>query len=96
MPFLLSFAESANADLEKLSSRDERRFRKVRKTLGHISHDPKYPGLHSHKYSARTGPSGEEIWESYVENRTPDAWRVFWYYGPDAGTITVIAITPHP
>jgi hypothetical protein len=29
-------------------------------------------------------------------NRTPNADRVFWCYGPDKGDITMIAITPHP
>jgi len=31
-----------------------------------------------------------------VENRTPSAFRVFWYYGPGKDTLTILAITPHP
>lgn len=34
--------------------------------------------------------------QSYLENRTPAAGRLFWAYGPDAGDITVLAIEPHP
>lgn len=39
---------------------------------------------------------GEEIFEAYIENKTPGAYRIFWYYGPDNNQITVVAITPHP
>ena len=82
--------------MEELNQKDERKFKKVRKTLGLLSKDPKHPGLHSHKREAEKGPNGEDIWESYVENNAPSAWRVFWFYGPDPGLITVFAITPHP
>lgn len=72
------------------------RFKKVRKTLGLLELDPRYPGLNSHKYSSISGANGEEIWESYVENQTPSAWRVFWHYGPNAGQITIVSIAAHP
>ncbi len=55
-----------------------------------------HTGLHSHKYHSITGPNGEDVWESYVENRTPGAWRIWWIYGPDADTLTVVTIGPHP
>lgn len=72
------------------------RFKKVRKTLGLLELDPRYPGLNSHKYSSISGAAGEEIWESYVENKTPSAWRVFWHYGPNADQITIVSIAAHP
>jgi len=37
-----------------------------------------------------------KIFQSYLENRTPGAGRIFWAYGPDKGEITVLAIEPHP
>jgi hypothetical protein len=40
------------------------------------------------------GPNGEDVWESYAENKTPAAFRVFWCYG--AGVITILAIIAHP
>jgi hypothetical protein len=82
--------------MEELEQRDDRRFKKIRKTFGLLSQDPKYPSLNSHKREAEKGPHGEDIWESYVENNTPSGWRVFWFYGPDSAMITVFAITPHP
>jgi len=39
---------------------------------------------------------GEKVFEAYVQNKTPGAYRLFWCYGPDKGQITLIAITPHP
>ena len=36
------------------------------------------------------------VWESYVEQDTPAAWRVWWYYGPAKGEITVVDLGPHP
>ncbi|MCA1993619.1 MAG: hypothetical protein LDL41_16485 [Coleofasciculus sp. S288] len=56
----------------------------------------RHPSLKTHKYDSLSGPNAEEIFEAYVENRTPGAWRVFWYYGPGKSIITVLAITAHP
>lgn len=57
---------------------------------------PGHPGLNSHKYHSLTGPRGEEVWESYVENNTPGAWRLWWVYGPGADTLTIVTVGPHP
>lgn len=74
----------------------EAKLKKVRGTLGRIQQNPRHPGLNSHKYNSIEGLNGEEIWESYVENNTPSAWRVFWHYGPGAGVITIVTMGPHP
>lgn len=81
-------------DLDAPGTQD--RLKKVRRALGRLEADPRYPSLQSHKYTSVSGPNGEEVWESYVENKTPSAWRIFWHYGPGANTITVVSITPHP
>jgi hypothetical protein len=73
-----------------------KRHRAVRKTLALLEQNPKYPSLNSHKYDLLSGPNGEDAWESYAENKTPAAFRVFWYYGPGLGVITILAITAHP
>ena len=43
-----------------------------------------------------SGTLGEQVFESYAEQDTPAAYRVFWHYGPGKGRITVVAITSHP
>jgi hypothetical protein len=68
----------------------------VTKCLGYLQLNPRHPGLNTHKYSDMRGPNGEDVFEAYAQNRTPGAYRVFWYYGPDNREITVLAITPHP
>jgi len=74
----------------------EARLKKVRKALAQLEVDPRHPGLRSHTFYTLHGPLGEAIWESYVENQTPAAWRIWWYYGPEQGVITVVALGQHP
>lgn len=57
---------------------------------------PSHPGLETHKYKSVPGPNGEALWESYVENRTPGAWRIWWVYGPAPDSLTIITVGPHP
>lgn len=96
--FELVFTEEANSQLDELEARPdmEKKLKKVYKALGLLENNPKHPGLNSHKYSSLKGISGEDVWDSYVENHTPSAWRIFWHYGPEKGEITVLTITPHP
>ena len=61
-----------------------------------IAHDSRYKGLNSHKYESLNDRYGQEIWESYVQNNTPGAWRLFWFYGPEKDEITLVLATPHP
>jgi len=82
--------------LERLAAEDERKLLKVQRTLGRMEASIRHPGLQTHKYNGLVGENGEEVWEAYVENNTPSAYRVFWHYGPGQGVITIIAITPHP
>ena len=39
---------------------------------------------------------GIKIWQSYLENNTPAAGRIFWVYGPEKGKITIVGIEDHP
>ena len=36
------------------------------------------------------------VWESYLENNTPKAGRIFWVYAPERNDITIIGLEPHP
>jgi hypothetical protein len=78
------------------------KLKKVQRALALLEQDPRYPGLHSHQYENFPGAPKEKVWDSYVENKTPNAWRIFWTYGPnetadgkEIAIITVLAITPH-
>lgn len=84
------------AELTAGRRRDESKAKKVRKTLRLLEQDPHHPGLTTHRFASLDELFDERIWESYVENRTPSAWRIWWYFGPDDETITVVALGPHP
>ena len=96
MKFRLRFTSEARKKLEELSKQDPKKNKKVLKTLGLMETNLRHPGLKTHKYDSLEGPNGEEVFEAYVENRTPGAFRVFWCYGPNEKEITILAITPHP
>lgn len=97
-PFRLLFTTEAAATLESLGRGQQYavKLKRVQKALGLLQLDPQYPSLQSHKYTSLTGANSEEVWDSYVENKTPSAWRIFWHYGPEPGMITVVTISPHP
>lgn len=77
--------------------------KQVRKTLALLETNLRHPSLNTHKFRSLQGPGGEEVFEAYVQNQTPGAFRVFFYYGPDRiergrriAVLTILAITPHP
>jgi hypothetical protein len=78
-------------------TKSEGLFKQVHKTIQHLLADPKHPGLRTHEYKSLENPykKGEKVFEAYVQNRTPAAFRVFWCYGPEKDELTIIAITPH-
>ena len=98
MKFDLLFTDQANSDYETLIKNKMllKRFKDVRKTLAYLETNPRHPSLNTHKYHSISGPNGEELFEAYAENKTPAAYRIFWYYGPNQKQITIVAITPHP
>lgn len=96
-PFKLVFTDEANRILTDLTRPQYRvKLKKAQKGLRLLRDvGPRHPGLDSHRYESMVGPRGEEVWESYLENQTPSAWRVFWIYsGPD--TLTIVSMGPHP
>ncbi|MET3204003.1 UNVERIFIED_ORG: hypothetical protein ABIB21_000780 [Arthrobacter sp. UYEF13] len=97
-PFDLRFTRVAAEQMEALAGdgHAKEKLNKVRRALGRLQTNPSHTGLNSHKYSSMSGTNGEEVWDSYVENNTPSAWRIFWHYGPGTRVITIVTITPHP
>lgn len=98
MRFSVLYTREASGQLDRLEAdpASAKRLKAVRKTVGLMETNLRHPSLNTHKFSSLSGPNGEDVFESYAENKTPAAFRVFWHYGPSRGQITVIAITPHP
>jgi len=87
----------SNSIVNKTASKnDEILYKKLGKTLCLLSNNPRHPGLESHEISALTHRYGMKVWQSYIENKTPNAGRLFWVYGPNKSDITIIGIEPHP
>ena len=99
---LRAIAEAARAGREvkgrAKSSKAEGLFRQVVKAVSLLRENPKHPGLNTHEYGSLAHPYDPEakVWEAYLQNNTPGAYRLFWCYGPEKGQIMIIAITPHP
>lgn len=98
MSFFLSFTPSAKEDLKELkgSAHLAKRFKAVSKALKLLAANARHPGLKTHQYTSLRGPGGEKVFEAYVEQNTPAAYRIFFYYGKAQGEIVIFAITPHP
>ena len=80
----------------KNSKRDEELYMKWGSALKKLSVDPMYPGLHTHEIETLSRRYGMKVWQSYLENKTSKARRMYWVYGPDEKDITIIGLEPHP
>ena len=75
---------------------DRALFKKWSKAILHLRADPAHPGLNTHEISGLTQRYGRKVFQSYLENKTPSAARMYWVYGPESGQITIIGLEPHP
>ena len=75
---------------------EEKLYKQLGKAMRLIAENPRYPGLQSHEIAALSARYGMKVWESYLENNTPKAGRIFWVCGPEKGDITIIGLEPHP
>ncbi len=96
MQSIIKFQPEAEIALFNLQKTDPKKHKKVLKTLAFMECNLRHPSLNTHKFKSFPGYEKQEVFESYVENKTPGAFRVFWVYGEGKGVITVIAITLHP
>ena len=96
MTFEINLSEEAHRVYLRLEEEHPAKSRKVQKALALMQTNLRSPSLQTHKLETLKGPDGEDMFEAYVENRTPGAFRIFWHYGPGKGVITVTSIIPHP
>lgn len=90
--------ENRRKNRKAKATKAEGLFKQVEKCVRLLLENPRHPGLNTHEFVSIEHPydSRQKVFEAYVQNRTPGAYRLFWCYGPDKGEITIIAITPHP
>ncbi len=96
--FDIDLSELAKGQLNFLINDSSKRAvaKAVIKRLEYMRTNLRHPSLNTHKYDDMTGPRGEEVFESYAQNNTPGAYRIFWFYGPGKSVVTILAITAHP
>ena len=101
----IKFTPTADAQLTEIENTPAKAalLVQIQKALGYLELNPQHPGLHTHEFLSLTGANGEKIFEAYAQNKTPDAYRIFWHYGPDeirgkkrTPVNIIVAITPHP
>jgi hypothetical protein len=90
------------AQEDRLDKEEKKLWKKLAKTVLLLSSNPRHNSLQSHEIDDLTRRYGKivgrpyKVWQSYLENNTPAAGRLFWVYGPGKGEITVIGLEPHP
>jgi hypothetical protein len=96
--FELIFTPQADSDLPEIENDPSKKniLNAVRKALGFMETNLRHPSLNTHEFTSLKGPNGEKVFEAYVQQKTPAAYGIFWYYGPDRKQITIVAITSHP
>jgi hypothetical protein len=93
---------SVRSQCNKLDNDEKKLWKKLVKTVLFLSSDPRHNSLHSHEIDSLTRRYAQligkpcKVWQSYLENNTPAAGRLFWVYGPGKAEITIIGLEPHP
>jgi len=92
------FTPEADENLKELEEDPSKKkiLKAVRKALALMEQNLRHPSLNTHEFTSLEGENGEKVFEAYAQQKTPGAYRIFWHYGPDKNSLTVIAITPHP
>lgn len=90
------------AKQNRLDKSEAKLWKKLAKTVVLLSSNPRHNSLNTHEIEPLTLRYRKivdkpcKVWQSYLENNTPAAGRLFWAYGPGRAEITVIGIEPHP
>ena len=79
-----------------IKKNDQQLYKKWGNALKKLSEDPFYPSLHTHEIGELSKRYGMRVWQSYLENKTSGAMRMYWVYGPEQNDITIIGLEPHP
>ncbi len=82
--------------LLKTAKGQQIQFKAVGKAIAYMKTNLRHPSLQTHKFDKIKSPFDSDVFESYAQNKTPGAYRIFWTYGPSKAEITILAITPHP
>ena len=75
----------------KIKKKEEQLYKKWGKALTLLSADPGYPSLQTHEIEPLSRRYGMKVWQSYLENKTSGAMRMYWVYGIKEQKIQTLA-----
>ncbi len=96
--FTLEFTRESIKQLRQLKQDNslKAQYRAVTKALKYLQTDPRHNSLQSKPFQSLKGPNGEKVFESYAQQHTPGAYRIFWFYHPSRKqAIVILNIAPH-
>lgn len=100
MQFHLKWTPRARQEYQALQNDPSKaeKNKKVQRALGYLQTNVRHPSLNAHEFKSWPHPwdPSQKVFEAYVENITPGAYRIFWCYGPGRGQATILAVIPHP
>ncbi len=102
----LRFKPPADERLTYLESSSAHKgiLKQVRKILGYLETNLEANSLQTQPHQSLSNRYRIPIFESYAQQDSSGAYRIFWHYGPDekngkgkrVPVITIVDITPHP
>ena len=97
MIFELGFSDRAKEQLGVLKTNKglAKHYKAVQGAFKKLQRNPRHPGLQTHEFYSLKGPNNEKVFEAYTEQNTPAAYRVFFYYGPQKGVVSIISVERH-
>lgn len=97
MIFELGFSDRAKEQLRALKTNKglAKRYKAVQGAFKKLQRNPRHPGLQTHEFYSLKGPNNEKVFEAYAEQNTPAAYRIFFYYGPQKGVISIVSVERH-
>ena len=95
--FKIKWTPTAENQYNEIKDDNSKRglFKQIKKAIKFLSINPRHPSLNTHEYETLTQQFGEKVFVAYIQNQTPSAYRLFFYYS-SKGEITIQAITKHP
>ena len=97
MIFELGFSDRAKEQLTALKTNKglAKHHKAIQEAFKKLQRNPRHPGLQTHEFYSLKGPDNEKVFEAYAEQNTPAAHRIFFYYGPQKGVISIISVERH-
>ena len=81
---------------EEIKKREPRQglLKQIKKTIKFLRENPRHPSLHTHKNQKLSNLHKLDIFQVYVQNYTPGAYRIFFTYSAK-DEITITSIESH-